>query len=168
MLYPRGTKKRRGPARRHRPASSGSEGFSLVEVIVILGVLGLLAAMVIPRLMEATDRAKQRRTIADMRSVANANASRYVDQESYAPALSDLVAEGYLVEFSDSDAWGTPWDYQVKKDGGYKLESLGSDKAKGPEPPDPWLEGPYEPDLKLENKVFKQAPTSHKKKDKKK
>ena len=134
-------------------------GFSLVELLVVVAVIGILAAIVVPRLMDALDRGRQRRTMADMRNIATALGTMFVDTGSYANALVELETQGYMQVVPPNDAWGTPWDYREDEDEGYRLNSLGSDGTVGPVAPNPWINAPYEPDIQMMGGVFTQAPT---------
>lgn len=138
--------------------TADTRGFSLVELLVAVAVIGILAAIVAPRLMDALDRSRQRRTMADMRAIATANGARFVDHGAYAGDLEVLRAQGYMVTAPESDAWGNGWIYT--SDGNtYSLTSLGSDGALGPPAPSLWINEPYEPDIELQNGVFEKAPT---------
>ena len=99
-----------------------------------MAIIGIIAAIAVPQLMDAMDRARQRRTMADMRNVATANGTMRVDTGSYAAALADLSVNGYMQVTPADDGWGTPYVYVVGADT-YELESLGSDSAAGPAPP---------------------------------
>ncbi len=46
-------------------------GFSLVELLIVVAVIGLIVAIAIPNLLNAIQRSKQTRTISDMRSISN-------------------------------------------------------------------------------------------------
>ena len=134
-----------------------ARGFSLVELLVTLAVLGLLAAIVVPQLMDALHRSRQRRTMAEMRALATANSAHRIDTGAYATARADLEPL-YMVEVPVVDAWGNSWTYSLSNDV-YTLTSRGSDGAPGPAPPTPWINAPYEPDLILTNGNFSQAPS---------
>jgi hypothetical protein len=108
--------------------------------------------------MDAMDRARQRRSMADMRNIATANGTMRIDTGSYAAALADLQANGYLQVTVANDGWGNPYFYASGANR-YELESMGSDGAAGPAPPNPWINAPYEPDITLISGQFFQAPT---------
>jgi general secretion pathway protein G len=46
-------------------------GFSLIELMIVLVIIGLLVAILIPNLLDAIDRARQRSTVAELRAWAN-------------------------------------------------------------------------------------------------
>lgn len=65
-------------------------GFTLVEILIVVAIIGVLAAIAIPNLITAMQRAKQKRTMADMRQIAMAWESRAVDQGTYGGAGAGL------------------------------------------------------------------------------
>jgi len=116
-----------------------------------------LAAGGMAQMTEAMDRGRQRRSMADMRSIATANGTMRVDTGRYATSLAQL--QGVYMEVAPTvDGWGTAWVYMTGDDT-YTIRSLGSDGAPGPTPPSVWLNEPYEPDIILMEGQFIQAPT---------
>ncbi len=133
------------------------QGFSLIELLIVIAVIGIIAAIAVPMLLDAVDRAKQRRTMGDMHSIVTANGTYNVDQQNYAPTLNDLQGSEYLQVVVLDDAWGNPFIYNT--DGStYDLTSWGRDGAVGPPPPSPWNNEPYEPDIVINDGQFTQAP----------
>ncbi len=136
------------------------QGFSLVELIVVVAVLGILVAIVIPALIDAVDRTRQRRAMSDMNSIATANGMALVDDSQYVFALADLAPD-YMNPVPTADAWGNPWVYAPAGDRrSYTLTSTGKDGAIGPAAPDPWFNDPFEPDLVMNTGKFTQSPVS--------
>lgn len=134
------------------------KGFTLVEMIVVVAVLGILVAIVIPALMTAVNRSRQRRSMADMHNLAKANGMAQVDSSRYVNALADL-APNYMNPVVANDGWGNPWAYAAAGDQrSYTLQSNGRDGAAGPAPPNPWFNEPFEPDLVMDSGQFTQIP----------
>lgn len=132
------------------------EGFSLIELLIVVAIIGIIATIAVPQLLDAIDRGRQRRSMADMRNLATANGTFRVDTGAYAAALVNLQPT-YMQVVAANDGWANAFVYA----GGatYTLTSQGSDGAAGPAAPSPWVNDPYTPDLILTNGQFTQAPT---------
>ncbi len=135
------------------------EGFSLIELLIVVAIIGIIAAIAVPQLMNAMDRGRQRRSMADMRNIATANGTYRVDLAAYAPNLAALQPN-YMQVTPAADGWGTAWGYVFNAGNDtYTITSLGSDGAAGPAPPTPWINDPYTPDIDLTDGQFINAPT---------
>jgi len=133
------------------------EGFSLIELLIVVAIIGIIAAIAVPQLMNAMDRGRQRRSMADMRNIATANGTLRVDTGSYGANLAAL-APTYMQVAPTNDGWGTAFTYSTGADT-YTIGSLGSDGAAGPAAPATWINDPYDPDITLTDGQFVQAPT---------
>jgi type II secretion system protein G len=133
------------------------EGFSLIELLIVVAIIGIIAAIAVPQLMNAMDRGRQRRSMADMRNIATANGTMRVDTGSYAANLAAL-APTYMQVAPANDGWGNGFVYSTGADT-YTITSQGSDGAAGPAPPATWINDPYDPDIVLTDGQFTQAPT---------
>ncbi len=71
----------RGSAIADRP-----KGFSLIELLVVVAIIGIIAAILIPNLITALQKAKQKRTVAELRNVGTAWMSWLTDQVGAAAA----------------------------------------------------------------------------------
>ena len=134
------------------------EGFSLIELLIVVAIIGIIAAIAVPQLMNAMDRGRQRRSMADMRNIATANGTMRVDTGSYAANLAALSVAGYMQVTPANDGWGNPYVYNTGADT-YTITSNGSDGAAGPAAPATWINDPYDPEIILTDGAFTQAPT---------
>jgi general secretion pathway protein G len=119
-------------------------GFTLIELMIVLFILGLLAALVAPRLMGRVGKAKQKTAQAQIQLLATTldlfylDVGRYPTEEEGLKALRDKVdnlpAWGgpYLDKAVPKDPWGRPYLYKSPgQHGPYDLSSLGADGAEG-------------------------------------
>jgi type II secretory pathway pseudopilin PulG len=104
--------------------------------LVIVSILGILSAIAIPNLLTAMQRSRQKRTIADLRTITTAAESYAVDNNVYPRAasiddLKPLLAPKYLSAVPVYDGWGTKLRYQCTNAdcSGYEISSAGSDKT---------------------------------------
>jgi len=77
-------------------AERRDRGFSLLELIVVMAVLGILVAYALPAYQDATLRAKEAVLREDLSRMREALEEYMTDKGLYPEALDDLAAEGYL------------------------------------------------------------------------
>ncbi|HKM53331.1 MAG TPA: type II secretion system major pseudopilin GspG [Isosphaeraceae bacterium] len=123
-------------------------GFTLIEIMVVILILGLLATIVVQSLRGATDKAKRTKAMADIHEIQTALDRYYLDNGFYPTTdqgLQALVTRpnsgrvptkyedgGYIIQRVPLDPWGNPYFYQ--SDGNtYALKSYGADGTEGGE-----------------------------------
>jgi len=131
----------------------------MIELLIVLAVIGVISVIAVPQLMRGYDRARQRASMADMRSIATANATYHADNGTYAGSFADLMPV-FLNQVPPDDGWNNDWIYEKSGDDQYTLTSYGRDGASGPAAPDPWNGEPYDADLILTNGAFTQSPAA--------
>lgn len=88
-------------ARALHKRTKGDKGFTLIELIVVIAVLGVLATLIIPRVVGVKSKAETAAMEANEKIIRNALERYYLDHETYPKELKDLV-KGYLDEIPDS------------------------------------------------------------------
>ena len=138
------------PSRRHL---YDDRGFTFIEIMVVVAILAILAALVVPRIMGRTDDAKRTAAKVQIRNIEGALQLYKLDNGVYPTTEQGLKAliekpsvgvvpkkwkiGGYLPKLPE-DPWGNPYKYlsPVQK-GDYKVEyeitSLGTDGEVGGE-----------------------------------
>ena len=130
---------------KNRPASRrrGEEGFTLVELMVVIVIIGLLATVVLVNVMPSQDKAMQTKARADIATLEQAMEMYRLDNFSYPADLNALVqppaggdatryrSGGYIKKLP-SDPWNRPYQLAVPgKAGPFDIMSLGGDGAPG-------------------------------------
>jgi len=124
--------------------SSIARGFTLIELMIVVVILGLLATTVMPKILSKPDQARRTKAIVDIRSIQSALAMFKTDTGRFpttaeglqalvaSPGLKGFDSDGYL-ERVPTDPWGNKYIYISpglhSKD--YDLESLGKDGEDG-------------------------------------
>ena len=113
-------------------------GFSLVELMVVLFIIGLLATVVLINVLPSQDKARVVKAKTDIATLSQAlelyrlDAGHYPDQGEGLVALKGTGGKGYVREIPQ-DPWGHPYQYRVPGPGGrpFAVVSLGADGQAG-------------------------------------
>ena len=106
-------------------ATAGSGGgassvvIALVAVVVIIGFVGILAAIAVPNLLTAMQRAKQKRTIADMRTMAT-SVEEYKATNNRPPESIKILKDGWGNNFRYASDGTNYWIVSGGKDGKFE------------------------------------------------
>ena len=134
---------------RRERSRKAERGFTLIELLVVIAILGILAGLVVPRIMAEPDKARVVKTKMQMESISTALHQYRLDNGFYPDTAQGLRAlverpttgriprnypqRGYM-DAVPIDAWNNEFIYvQPGRHGDFDLTSLGADGIPGGE-----------------------------------
>ncbi len=139
-------------------------GFTLIELLIAVAIIGIISAIAVVNVMQALDRSRQSRTMADMRNLGAAiqaydsDIGRLPADGISASELVDVVGRNGLFRNVESeDGWNHPFVYHAA-DGSYTVESYGKDGLDGPADISAATRLVFENDIILANGGFTASP----------
>ena len=126
---------------KHQPhtAKDRRAGFSLAELMVVIVILGLIATLVVPNVIDRFQWAKRQTAKIDIRQLEQATEEYLILEGAYPDELAELVvpnAQGVAVlEHSLKDPWKTDYAYAPPHPGEPRewIASYAADKLPGGE-----------------------------------
>jgi general secretion pathway protein G len=132
-----------GASDRSRHRHEVSDGFTVVELLIVVAIALTVAAIAVPHLVSALDQARYARAVSDVHTLQDAITADQANNGVYTDSLANL-GYGYLL-----DPWGNPYQYlnhatmkgngKARKDrflvplnNDYDLYSMGKDGASVP------------------------------------
>jgi general secretion pathway protein G len=119
------------------------KGFTLVELLVVVAIIGIISSIAIAGLTNALDKGKQKRSMSDLHSIGEAVEAYHVDHAAYPAGVADWpTLQGYISPFfikapPSGDGWNHSWTAATSAAGvDYTVTSLGKDGN-----PDSWAGG---------------------------
>lgn len=120
-------------------ALNNRKGMTLIEIMIVLAIIGGIAALLLPKMTGALDKAKTKEARIQMTQIVNALQMYYTDCGKYPQSLENLVTqdancnnwgpEAYLKK-APKDPWDGDFVYELAGSE-YNLKCLGKDKAEG-------------------------------------
>ncbi len=102
------------------PSNRGRAGFTLVELLVVVAIIGIVSAIAIPNLLDALRRAKQSRTMQDMRTIAQAVQTYATDTSAFpvtgrtsSSTVAPFLRPTYVEVVPATDGWSHPIQFEA-------------------------------------------------------
>ncbi len=124
----------RGPLR-------ASPGFTLMEMVLVLAIIGILAAIVAPSLIAALTRAREASLQQDLKIMRKLIDDYYGDKGMFPPSLKALVDQGYLraIPVDPVNANRAEWKIVTAREGGVSdIHSLSNERGANGIPYSQW------------------------------
>ncbi len=108
-------------------------GFTLIELLIVVAIIGIIAAIAIPNLLNAINRGRQKRSMADIRTIATGMEQYQVDFNFYPTAtsisaLAEYVSPTYVRVLPQQDGWNNRFAV-VSGPLAYSISSYGKDRS---------------------------------------
>jgi type II secretion system protein G len=128
------------------------KGFTLIELLIVVAIIGIIVAIAIPNLLSAVQRGRQKRSMADIKTIATTWETYYVDYSYYYGAgggcqgtagstITSSLSTGQMVAFLTptyiaklpiKDGWNNYlefWKSGSSRAQEYRISSLGKSSA---------------------------------------
>ncbi len=128
------------------------KGFTLIELLIVVAIIGIIVAIAIPNLLSAVQRGRQKRTMADIKTVATTWETFYVDYSYYYHTggcdtppggsaittsrtyaeLTAILQPTYIAKLPGKDGWNNALYFFTDAASAaqqYRIESYGKDQA---------------------------------------
>ncbi len=108
------------------------EGFTLIELMVVVLIIAILLAIAIPTFLGARERAQNRAAQSNLRNALTAEKTHYTDAQKYTAVAADLTAIEPSLKFaaaSDSAPVEGEVTYHVDSDGAVIVATMSASKV---------------------------------------
>lgn len=123
------------------------QGFTLLEIMIVIVILGVLGSLVVPNLLGNKDKADQQKAMTDISTIEQTLDMYRLDNSSYPSTDQGLDAlvempspeprnyrDGGYIKRLPQDPWGRDYEY-INEDGDVTIISYGADGEEGGEGP---------------------------------
>jgi type II secretion system protein G len=143
------------------------KGFTLIELLIVIAIIGIIASMLVPNLLDAMHKAKQKRTMANIKVVGGAMFSWLTDESAAAAAgqevttidlgdygstvtpdeLLKVLSPTYLQLVPERDGWQNPMRYHLRLEdpSARQVMAIASPGRNGEFEAGPYVAGGFDP-----------------------
>ena len=115
-----------------------AKGFTLIELMVVIAILGILATIVVPRMLGSVDEANVTAAKSQIQALRMAVTQFRLENNRFPESLDELINNERGKRYLDSarvpkDPWGNDYQYSVPGPDGhdYEIKSLGANGQSG-------------------------------------
>ncbi len=122
-------------------SKSASAGFTLLEMVIVLAIIGVLAMIAAPSVTTALSRAREATLQQDLKIMRKLIDDYYGDKGVYPSSLKELVDKGYMraIPGDPVNANRPQWSAVVAKEGGISdVHSLSAERGSNGAPYSQW------------------------------
>ncbi len=122
-----------------RAAAAANQGFTLIEILLVVVIIGILAAVVVPNLGGKVGQAQSNAAKASVQAIVMAVDLYELDNGKYPDSLQNLINKGSEINWNGpylkkseipKDPWGNEFQY-TKQGSSYTITSAGPDGSFG-------------------------------------
>lgn len=120
-------------------------GFTLIELLIVVAIIGIIAAIAIPNLLDAIERARQKRSVSEIRTMVVSMQAFGADMGGYAnsthngdpsqtwpdvvDAQGPVIVPSLIQVIPSLDGWAIPYEYTAGPDSGVPHPMINEDVA---------------------------------------